>query len=553
MYSALKTIPQQIVDETILKTTDCSNIQSSCVGFINVKKYYAHEVFLKRMNEWPKTSQELFFNEPNTAYSRFIKLCYQLNKKSIDLRACEHHADKQRVQKIFAYLLHCIKAENKSDEEKRQMFFFFNLLVLRPDLITSKEDVQYILNDITQEKRAWIKVCISQMLRNKRELIELQQKRTARHDKILDATYIASELANIGIVLQEVVGGVFLGQHWVDIGIAVSCYSNPLIYLFKVLQRSFKLAGRTFWRLEFAEDEVGINPQQNFWDGVSAIIFLFVTVLLIINTPILTALAWVIAPIGLTIVWKSEYGYQNQCAHHRQKNMRDSQGLFDEQAQAEAARVAGHKQCASWALLGVIVFICLGMLTANAAVVPGLNIIFNEFTVAALTMISGIALASLAVFRALNFLWERKGLAIKAAAHTFFTHPLESAKTFFIDVGHYLVHSITRIPAKIVDTAYYLTQSAPVTSKGAAVNKLKLIEQRGTPYNDLECDKVLHELLSAYDMSAILLTEASSVYHNSKINVSQQRIVKSNLPNLESDIQYFGIDAADSGVSVPFM
>lgn len=453
MHSHLDTTPVYNIEEQVTSNPP--------IGLINAKKYCAHELYTKNMTDWPKTSNELFFNEPNAVDARFIKLCYSLKKQNIDLRAEEYKAEKKNLQKIFAYLLNSVAADSEKVAEKQRMFLCFNLFALCPELISTKDDPSYILSHISQNKRSWLKVCIAQALRNRKEALELQQKKSGNHDMVLDVTYLGSELANIGIVLQEVVGGVFLGQHWIDIGIAVSRYTNPLIYGFKVMQRLLKLAGRTLLGLEFAEDEVGINPKQNLWDGVSAALFLTVTVLLSINMPILTAAAWLIAPIGLSVVWKSEYGYQNQCASYRQKNMKESEGLFDKETQAEADRIALHRKISSLALLGVIVFICVGMLATHAAGIPGLDLIFNEYTLGAISMITGIALAGLAVFRASNFLWERKGPAIKAALKDFFAHPVDNTISLFKAIGKYMVSAVKSIPDKLESLFQYLAYELP--------------------------------------------------------------------------------------------
>lgn len=427
-------------------------------GFIRAKKYLAQDVYTRNMTDWPSTCNALFFNEPEAIYSRFIKLFYNLNKQGINWCDPVNQNEKQKLQRIFAYLLNIITDDSEKKAEKKRMFFCFNFLALCPALINTTEDASFILSHVTQNKRSWLKACITQALRNRKETLVLQQKKSATHDAILDATYVGSELANIGIVIQEVVGGVLLNQQWIEIGIQVSRYSNPLIYAFKVMQRLLKLIGRNYFGLEFAEDEIGINPNQNFWDGISAVLFLVVSVLLAINIPVLTGVAWLIAPVGLLVVWKSEYGYQNQCAIQRQQNMKESEGLFDEQSQAEADRVAVHKKFSSWALFGVIVFICLGMLAAHAAGIPGLNWIFNEYTLRAITMVTGIALASLAVFRAVNFFWERKNLGILVSIREFFTNPIFNIMTFCKKAANSLVSGAISIPEKI---EFYRNNTGP--------------------------------------------------------------------------------------------
>lgn len=401
-------------------------------------------------------------NRP-TLYSPFLNLCTQLKSAGKQLNPI----NKKKLQQIFAYLLEQIDAPTEIEREKQRMFLCFHLLSVYPDLIGSmpltsdserdppselaiKEDVQFILENLSQNNRSWVKACLIQHLKNKRthELSELNalHKRHGIHDKALDASYIGSEVANVGIVLQEVLGGIFLGQRWIDVGIEVSRYSNPIIYAFKVVQRGLKLAGRALFNLEFTEDEVGINPRQNFWDGVSASIFLTVMVLLIINTPLLNSIAWLIAPIGLGIVWKSEYGYQNERASGRLKNIQDSGGLFDDHSLKEAARIAWHKKIASYALLGVIIGISIGMLAVHASTIPGLDLIFNQSTINAITALSGSILASLAVIRSGNFLWERKGTAIKAAVHQFIKDPAGSTKEVLSSIGRFLVQTIKSIP-----------------------------------------------------------------------------------------------------------
>lgn len=372
--------------------------------------------------------------------SRFIRLSNKLKTHPKPIET----DDKRKLQKLFAYLLDEVTAENEKEAEKRRMFLCFNLLSLYPELLRSADDMVYILNHVAQNKRSWIKACMIQELHRQEELTRKRKK----HDTILDASYIASELANIGIVLQEVVGGVFLGERWIEIGIAVGRYTSPLIYAFKVVQRGLKLVGRTYFGLEFAEDEVGINPQQNLWDGISAAIFVAVTVLLAINTPLLNAIAWLVAPVGLTVVWGSEYGYQNGRAAERLENMQNSEGLFDEAAIKEAKRIAFHKKAASWALLGVIIFLSLGMIATYAAGIPGLDLVFNENTLGIITTITGVALASLAAFRAGNFLWERKGKEIKAVVKGFFEHPLDSTARFFQFLGNSIVSAVQSIPGK---------------------------------------------------------------------------------------------------------
>lgn len=406
-------------------------------------------------------------------YQRFISLCNQLKQNKTQL----NRENSQNLQKIFAYLLDQIKERSETETERKRMFLCFHLLSIYPDLIgpmsiiddsessplesTMKEDVQFILENISQNNRTWVKACLIQHLKNRKrhELAELNvlNERRKIHDKALDASYIGSEVANVGIVLQEVLGGVFLGQRWIDIGIEVSRYSNPVIYAFKVIQRGLKLAGRTFFNLEFSEDEVGINPRQNFWDAVSASIFLTVMVLLIINTPLLNSIAWLIAPVGLGIVWKSEYGYQNERASGRLKNMREAESLFDEDSLKEAARIAWHKKVASYALLGVILGISIGMLAVHASTVPGLDLIFNEHTLQIITALSGSILASLALIRAGNFLWERKGTAIKASLSEFIKDPVQSTKKLINNIGDFLVASIKSIPIALKAVLTYIT------------------------------------------------------------------------------------------------
>lgn len=403
----------------------------------------------------------------------FIRLCNQLknNERQLNRKNLQH------LQKIFAYLLEQIKEETETKTEENRMFLCIHLLSVYPDLIgsmpivhdaessllesTIKEDVEFILNHISQNNRTWVKTCLIQHIKKKQaqalSALNVLHGRHKIHDKILDASYVGSEVANVGIVLQEVLGGVFLGQRWIDIGIEVSRYSNPVIYAFKVLQRGLKLAGRAFFNLEFSEDEVGINPRQNAWDAVSASIFLTVMVLLIINTPLLNSIAWLIAPIGLGIVWKSEYGYQNERASDRLKNMLKVPDFFDNDSLKEAARIAWHKKVASYALLGVIIGISIGMLAVHASTIPGLDLIFNEHTLKIITTLSGSILASLAIIRAGNFFWERKGTAINAAFHEFIQDPAASTKKLLSHMGRFVLTSIQSIPAAAKAVLTYMT------------------------------------------------------------------------------------------------
>jgi hypothetical protein len=418
---------------------------------------------------WPKHFTSLLLDEPLPAKQQpnshlFIKLCYQLKAQKTALSIEQKHL----MQKLFAYLLTHVTSKKIKYQEKKQMFLCYNLLALYPGLINTKgmldearADVEFILKHIPQSKRSWIKICIAQALRARAQSLSTLDSRNKVHDKVLDAAYVGSELANVGILLQEVVGGVILGQEWIDIGIAVSRFTNPIIYGFKAIQRGFKLVGRKYFNLEFEEDEVGINPKQNTWDGISGSIFLAVMVLLIINTPFLNALAWFIAPIGLGIVWKSEYGYQNQRAADRLENMKASQGVFDETTQAEAARVAVHKKIASYALFGVILFITLGMLAVYAAGIPGLDLLFNEHTLGALTLISGASLAALALIRAGNFFWERQGTAVKR----FFAHPIDTTLQLGKAMRSFIVSTVQSVPSKANSLFYYLKNEFPGVMK----------------------------------------------------------------------------------------
>ena len=451
---------------------------------------------------------------------QFIRLCKALKNKSIE----STDAEKKNLQKTFAYILDNVEGDSETKIERKRMFLCFNLLALKPDLVTQLDDITFILNHVGQKNRDWLKTCIIQTLRNRvkelhkeEEQLELQgivgelqntldnlqetisdlQKRPVKaksvekalkerlaelneqikqlealeaqlgitksaglrvnleefhtqlkgysdaiesdptdnyenlqskfnfagikrklnehkkngiHDSLLDAAYIASEIANVGLVLQEVVGAAF-GERWIEMGMAVGEYSNPIIYGFKAIQRGMKLIGRKYFGLEFADDEVGINPRQNLWDTISATIFIAVTVLLSVGAalafPLLETAAWLIAPAGLAVVWKSEYGYQNERARDRLENMKTSEGLFDEQDQVEADRIAWHKKVASFALAGVIIFITLGMLASSIVGLPILDQIPNLFTF--ITIVSGGALAFLALARAGNFLVERIG------------------------------------------------------------------------------------------------------------------------------------------------
>ncbi len=271
---------------------------------------------------------------------------------------------------------------------------------LQSYLIKVKNEASYTqLQDMFKE----------QFLNARKELNK--HKKSGWHNLVLDAAYVSSEMANIGLVLQEVVGGLSRSDYWINLGVAVGRYSNPFIYGFKVMQRGMKLIGRKYLGWEFDEDEVGVNPNQNRWDFISMLVFSAVTTLLILGAalglPLLDAIAWGVAPIGLGLVWKSEYGYQNDRAQDRLDNMRQSDGLFDKQAQKACEKAAWHKKIASYALAGVILFIALGMLASSLAGIPGLNIIFEIISVKDVIMISGAMLAGLAVTRAVNFLHER--------------------------------------------------------------------------------------------------------------------------------------------------
>ena len=454
------------------------------------KKVMDYELYTKAI-KWPRDVEDISFTleehgKPIPSYTAFIQLVYELKKKDDPLSI----EDRKKLQKIFAYLIEHVVGASETEREKQRMFLCFNVLNLYPNLLSTKEsslengaeevqeqfsatpgaedlghikqDMQFILNHLSQKNRAWIKICLIQELKRMQQLLELEalKKKGGAHDKFLDFTYVGSELANIGIVLQEVVGGVFLGQQWIDIGIEVSRFSNPIIYAFKVMQRGLKLAGRKFFGLEFAEDEVGINPRQTLWDAVSASIFLVVMVLLSINTPLLNTIAWLLAPIGLGIVWKSEYGYQNQRATDRLKNMKECSELFDKAAIAEASRIAGHKKIASYALLGVILGITVGMLAVQASSIPGLNLIFNEQTLGVISMISGVVLASLAAIRAGNFFWERNGPVIKEALIKFFKDPIGITKAFAKSVVNFLIEAVKSAPDKI-NAAWNYLKSLP--------------------------------------------------------------------------------------------
>jgi hypothetical protein len=274
-----------------------------------------------------------------------------------------------------------------------------------------------------------------------------KHKKSGTHDSLLDAAYITSELANIGLVLQEVVGAAF-GQYWIELGMQVGHYTNPMIYALKAIQRGMKLIGRKMG-LEFAEDEVGISPRQSMWDGISAGLFIVVAVLLSVGAaigfPMLETAAWLIAPVALGVVWSSEYGYQNERASDRLKNMKMSEGLFNEAAQAETKRVAFHKKVASVALAGVIIFITLGMLAASIAGIPFLDQIPNLFT--AITVIAGAALATLALARGINFFIERKAKDFISGFKEFWSHPGQSLKAF----GSALWEGLVSLPGKVKD------------------------------------------------------------------------------------------------------
>ncbi|MFY7698624.1 MAG: hypothetical protein ACOVQX_07470 [Legionella sp.] len=415
-----------------------------------------------RLVEWPDEIDSISFYKPVQgtvpAYIQFIELCYRIKQEP------EGQAEqiKLELQKIFAYLLQHVNAQPEREREKQQMFLCTNLFNLYPALIDTqandpqliKYDIQTILNYLSQNNRAWVKTCLLQAL--KRRFKQLQvESHSQLHDKLLDVAYLGSEVANIGIVLQEVVGGLLLGPKWIAIGIAVSRYSNPVIYAFKAVQRLFKFTGRNFLNLEFFEDDVGINPHQDFWDLLSAGIFIIITGLLVVNTPLMNSLAWLLAPVGLCIVWKSEYGYQNERAADRLMNMNESDGLFSQEDQIEAARIARHKKIASYALFGVILGITVGMLAVHAASVPGLNLIFNEKSLGMITGLSGGILTCLAAIRAGNFFWERQGNLLQRAEIK--PEPVSE------NIINLLAKSIARSSVAIYKAVLRVSTNVPVT------------------------------------------------------------------------------------------
>ncbi len=491
-------------------------------------------------NALPQEDEKLSYD--NSHEAKFVALCKQLKKKPTP----PSDAEKKELQRLFAYCLDNISGKNQQDTEKRRMFFCFNMLAFYPNLLQNFDDMTRIFNLVSQKNRAWIKICVTQALKNNFKLLEenessnsessiewlalinsletavkslqksiakiaketykkplfekkleeqlaqlqkglqqletikkqfnitgntaleenltaldlelsnfinqvkeagnyinfknefdalftgaltqlAQHKKSGWHNAALDIAYVASEMANIGLVLQEVVGGLSRNDYWLNLGTLVGHYSNPLIYAFKAVQRGLKVIGRRCG-LEFSEDESGVNPKQDRADLFAAGTFIVITALLLAGTlaglPILELIAWGLAPLGLGVVWKSEYGYQNQRAAERLQNMEKSDGLFDKETQKRSKKIAQHKKIASTALVGVIVFITLGMLATLLGGFPATHFLFAFVSVKDITMVTGGALALLALTRALNFLVER-GIkeSLKAVGHYLYQLP----------------------------------------------------------------------------------------------------------------------------------
>ncbi len=359
----------------------------------------------------PKKKAEIDFVTLVTSLEHIIKLLHQ----SVTKATKDTYKKKLFEEEFSAQLAKFDEVFNQLEDLRQQLS-----IKEKTVLLTKLDELKIILNDFFNS----VQLAVNYKSINDnfdtifQEVLTLlaTHKKTGLHNQFLDFLYVSSELSNIGLVLQEVVGGISGSTYWSNIGIEVGHYSNPLIYGLKALQRGFKVIGRRYFGWEFDEDEVGVNPTQDRDDVIAAGIFTVVTGLLIVSAvlsmTILAVAAWAIAPIGLGWVWKSEYGYQNQRAKERLETMEDSAGLFDEEAIKIANKKAHYKKIASNALKWVIVFISLGMLVATLGTIPGFNISLSLLSVSfspikLITMISGAMLAGLAIRRAFNFLQER--------------------------------------------------------------------------------------------------------------------------------------------------
>lgn len=142
--------------------------------------------------------------------------------------------------------------------------------------------------------------------------------------------------ANVGIVLQmisrfwmgllTIAGGIFAG---------IIFFTDPLIYLFKAINRLCRLVGRSLGVKNLQDESLGSHPLQTYAD-IACLILFGLTIGLFFLGPVGITLAWITGLIGLVIVGKFDYVHQESLA---EKNYNDLLAKHEENL--ESARRDG--------------------------------------------------------------------------------------------------------------------------------------------------------------------------------------------------------------------